>query len=140
MNVAVYSCDTGYILWGRHSRTCRADGMWSYGAPTCLSELYRQTHADTHTDILVELHTKYFSSVVDCGLLGHPQYGRVNTDSGTTYNSMATYSCNEGYYLNGSASRTCMANGEWSQSTSSCIRKCVLLLCLVSDYNMKIQL
>ena len=63
------------------------------------------------------------NSVVDCGPLVHPRNGRVNTDSGTTYNSVATYSCNEGYYLNGSASRTCMANMEWSPLAPTCDRK-----------------
>ncbi len=69
-----------------------------------------------------------FPIVVDCGPINIPENGQVNTDeshSGTTYNSVAVYSCNEGYLLKGVAERTCLATGQWSPLTSSCVRKSV---------------
>ncbi len=40
MNIASYSCDTGYTLTGSTERTCKADGMWSLYEPVCEGELY----------------------------------------------------------------------------------------------------
>ncbi len=60
--------------------------------------------------------------VVDCGPLDNPPNGLVNTESRTTYNSGAVYSCNEGHQLTGRGRLTCMDNGQWSSSTSTCDR------------------
>ena len=62
------------------------------------------------------------TAVVDCGPLGDPENGMVSA-SITTYNSMATYSCNTGYTLTGNVSRTCLANGLWSGSEPNCTSK-----------------
>ncbi len=39
MNLAAYSCNTGYNLVGVGTRMCIADGYWSPVAPVCQSEL-----------------------------------------------------------------------------------------------------
>ncbi len=39
MNLAAYSCNTGYNLVGVGTRMCIADGNWSPVAPVCQSEL-----------------------------------------------------------------------------------------------------
>ena len=57
--------------------------------------------------------------VVDCGSLLNPQNGAVNT-SGTTLNSVANYSCNEGYEINGTMTRTCGDDGNWSMVEPNC--------------------
>ena len=70
-----------------------------------------------------------FGIVVDCGPLPPPDNGKVVT-SGTTYNSRATYTCNNGYILNGEVSRTCHHNQSWIPIMAPvCIRK----LCIESD-------
>ena len=61
-----------------------------------------------------------FITVVDCGVLAPPPNGQVNTSSGTTYNQVATYSCDTGYNLVGSSTRTCQADTMWSSSTPVC--------------------
>ncbi len=68
----------------------------------------------------------YIRIVVDCGPLDNPANGLVNTESRTTYNSGAVYSCNEGHQLTGRVLATCMANGQWSSSTPTCDRKPVI--------------
>ena len=35
-NVAIYSCDTGYILTGSETQMCGSDRMWTPVAPTCV--------------------------------------------------------------------------------------------------------
>ena len=66
-------------------------------------------------DILRQL----FFAVVNCGGLTDPENGAV-TLSGTTFNSTATYSCNEGHNLVGDTTRTCLASGSWSDTTPTC--------------------
>ena len=38
-DVAMYSCDEGYMLNGTVVRTCQADGQWNGSEPTCESEI-----------------------------------------------------------------------------------------------------
>ncbi len=61
--------------------------------------------------------------VVDCGALSNPVNGAANLRRGTTYGQIATYSCNDGYFLTGVSSRRCKATGQWSHSAPSCDRK-----------------
>ena len=62
--------------------------------------------------------------VVDCGPLPKPEKGYVHTPSGTTYNSVATYYCIEGYVLLGNSERRCGFDGSWSPAVPSCVREC----------------
>ena len=47
--------------------------------------------------------------------------GDIQLTDETFYDSVATFSCNEGYLLNGGSSRRCEAGG-WSGATPSCER------------------
>ena len=59
--------------------------------------------------------------MVDCGDLFGPANGDVSLSSGTTFNSVATYSCSDGYNLvGGDMMRTCLASGSWSGAPSNC--------------------
>ena len=51
-----------------------------------------------------------------------PENGRVSL-SGTTYNSVVTYSCSSGYDLIGNNTRTCLETGNWSGGESICTSK-----------------
>ena len=57
--------------------------------------------------------------VVDCGLLPSPDNGTIII-SETTFESVSTFSCNEGFNQSGSLLRTCQANGEWSGNDTIC--------------------
>ena len=70
-------------------------------------------------------------SAVDCGALLSPTNGQVNHTAGTTLGTTATYSCNTGYSLQGSNSRTCQATGMWSGSPPTCQR---MLLCMCKTW------
>ncbi|XP_064386204.1 uncharacterized protein LOC135334805 isoform X2 [Halichondria panicea] len=99
LTFAAYSCDTGYFLTGSATRQCEATGQWSRVAPTC--------------------------SPVDCRPLAIAN-GIVDTSSGTTFGSTATYTCNTGYNIVGSEIRTCGASitsgptGVWSPAAPVC--------------------
>ena len=43
--------------------------------------------------------------------------------TGTVVDSTATYSCNDGFTLEGQSTRTCQDDGEWSGSAPTCERK-----------------
>ena len=54
-----------------------------------------------------------FIIVIDCGPLPAPDNGEVEL-SGTIFTSVANYSCNEGYILNGTQTRFCTIAETWS--------------------------
>ena len=58
-------------------------------------------------------------SAFDCGDPGTPTNGQRSLSS-TTYNSVVTYTCDLSYTLQGSNSRTCQSNGQWSGSVPQC--------------------
>ena len=70
-----------------------------------------------------------YTVAVDCGNLANPTNGRVDL-TGTTFGSIATYTCNSGFILaNGNRIRQCGANEQWSGTAPNCVRK------LLHNYN-----
>ena len=61
----------------------------------------------------------FFSLVVDCGPITVPVYAIYHGNS-TKYLSVITFSCKEGFFLYGEASRMCQADGKWSSVNMSC--------------------
>ena len=57
---------------------------------------------------------------MDCGNLTNPANGQVDLTSGTTFEQIATYSCNTGYNLVGDSTRTCQTTENWSGSAPTC--------------------
>jgi len=66
---------------------------------------------------------KNFSVGVFCGQPDIPSNGRVDNSAGTSFGDVARYSCDTGYMLNGTAERTCQANGQWNGSVPTCERE-----------------
>ncbi|XP_019618629.1 PREDICTED: sushi, von Willebrand factor type A, EGF and pentraxin domain-containing protein 1-like [Branchiostoma belcheri] len=90
-----FSCSSGYYLQGSSSRTCQSNGRWSGTQPTCQR--------------------------VACGALSSPAHGSISGSH--YYGDRVTFSCSSGYYLQGSSSLTCGANGQWSGTQPTCQRK-----------------
>ena len=57
---------------------------------------------------------------ITCSLLDDPNNGSVNTSRRITVGNVARYSCDKGYMVNGTADRTCQADGQWSGSMPTC--------------------
>ena len=72
----------------------------------------------------------YVFIVVDCGLLVAPVFGEVNITD-TTFGSLANYSCQRGYNINGTSMRVCEDTGQWSHSMPQCICKIVFPACFI---------
>lgn len=92
--VATYSCNAGFALIGASTRQCQSGGVWSDTPPTCGS--------------------------IDCGEIQAIENGKFLYSRGTAVNSVATYSCNPGYTLVGSATSICQQNGNWLGSPPVC--------------------
>ncbi|XP_065893685.1 CUB and sushi domain-containing protein 1-like isoform X2 [Dysidea avara] len=93
-----FTCNTGYELTGSDTRTCQSDGSWSGNETIC-----RKVH---------------------CPLLTQPNNGHINCivgdDGVISYKDNCSVSCNTGYELTGSDTRTCQSNGNWSGSDDVC--------------------
>ena len=59
---------------------------------------------------------------IECGELPAPANGRVALSNGTRFGSRGTYTCNQGFELEGAASRMCESSGSWSGSAPTCMR------------------
>ncbi|KAH3700415.1 hypothetical protein DPMN_075391, partial [Dreissena polymorpha] len=96
-SIVEYTCLTGHMISrGVNSFTalCTIDATWNGTAPNC-----RQT---------------------DCGPLSHPNNGRVFVPS-RNYQAISSYTCNRGYWLNGTNVRTCHSIGLWDGEAPRCV-------------------
>lgn len=71
-------------------------------------------------------------AVVDCGNLQNPDFGTVVL-TGTTFGSTATYSCQNGYLLQGRTTRFCQASGDWSGEAPTCVGELRVVKLAVDD-------
>ncbi len=65
-----------------------------------------------------------------CSDLSAPTNGEsISYNAGTMnnrpVNTVATYTCNDGYVLMGDATRTCQSDGDWSSTAPTCAGKLV---------------
>ena len=60
---------------------------------------------------------------VECGDLPIPSNGAVSYSDTTLINSVATFTCSEGYIVTGDSTRTCLVTGMWSGIQPSCERE-----------------
>jgi CUB/sushi domain-containing protein len=107
--VASYGCDTGYYLAlsgvplsePTYERSCTLSGddlLWSGQAPTCEPR--------------------------DCGAPPPVAHAAAPSFTSTTYGSTATYSCLDGYDMDGGATITCSAAGTWTATPACEPRDC----------------
>ena len=68
----------------------------------------------------------YFILIVICPSLTDPNNGVINCsledDEAPSYEDTCSFTCNTGYELTGSDTRTCQSDGSWSGSDSMCSR------------------
>ena len=69
--------------------------------------------------IIYHSHALSFLTAKDCGTLAVPLNGSIDVRE-TTFPNEATFSCDEGFILNGSTVRRCQADATWSGTETSC--------------------
>lgn len=135
-STVTYTCILGYRLTaGSFSRTCQSSGLWSGSHPTCSRKFkfikhwinFLLQYSITLSSFTSNLHTLGY-----CGYPGTPTNGR-KTGYTYTQGNTVTYSCNTGYSISGSSSRTCLSNGQWSGSPTSCPSKLVYCSLITSQ-------
>ena len=95
-STATYSCTPGFALSGAATRTCQDDGTWSGDVPTCVA-----------VDVVCESPSGIANGVVSAPI--------------TKYGATASYYCSSAYSLQGSATRTCQADGTWDGTAPTCV-------------------
>ncbi|XP_014669248.1 PREDICTED: sushi, von Willebrand factor type A, EGF and pentraxin domain-containing protein 1-like isoform X2 [Priapulus caudatus] len=93
-----YECDIGYRLVGARVRLCGDDGTFNTTQPIC-DRVYCPDPAVA--DLLLSYLPPHTSPV---------------------YGSVVSYTCPTGYALNGSSTRECSGDGDWSSEEPSCER------------------
>ena len=75
-----------------------------------------------------------FQFAVTCPTLTDPNNGvmtcSLGDDGVPSYEDTCSFTCNTGYELTGSDTRTCQSNGRWSGSESMCRRGKFMLICV----------
>ncbi|XP_066271291.1 sushi, von Willebrand factor type A, EGF and pentraxin domain-containing protein 1-like [Branchiostoma lanceolatum] len=94
LDVVTFTCNQGYGLDGASSTTCQADQTWRQPVPTC--------------------------SALQCPALSAPSNGALSPSGANSYQDVVTFTCNQGYGLNGASSLTCRADQTWSAPTATC--------------------
>ncbi|XP_076346234.1 sushi, von Willebrand factor type A, EGF and pentraxin domain-containing protein 1-like isoform X1 [Tachypleus tridentatus] len=89
----LYRCKPGYVLDGDRVLTCKEDGTWTGGPPTCRP--------------------------VSCAQPTLLLHGEMQFTS-TIFQSQVKYACATGFRLIGPPLRECLANGSWSFSQPIC--------------------
>merc|ERR1712002_989707 len=95
----VYSCDAGFVLKGNRNLYCY-QGEWTAFAPTC--------------------------EAVMCPALVPPTDGSVTYDDIAPRNqidSIAEFSCDDNFLLEGESSVVCLPDGSWSEQAPHCVEK-----------------
>ncbi|XP_053687129.1 sushi, von Willebrand factor type A, EGF and pentraxin domain-containing protein 1-like [Sabethes cyaneus] len=93
-NRAYLRCDEGYKLHGALEVVCLRTSRWSKASSFC--------------------------KLIRCGSLGSILNGRVIM-SKTSYNGIARFVCDDGFYISGVDSARCTLNGTWSAPLPDCI-------------------
>uniref|UniRef100_A0A2I3GDK1 CUB and Sushi multiple domains 1 n=1 Tax=Nomascus leucogenys TaxID=61853 RepID=A0A2I3GDK1_NOMLE len=93
-----FQCKSPFILVGSSRRICQADGMWSGMQPTCVDPAHN-----------------------NCPDPGTPHFGIQNSSRGYEVGSTVFFRCRKGYHIQGSTTRTCLANLTWSGTQTACI-------------------
>uniref|UniRef100_F6Z4F9 Sushi domain-containing protein n=1 Tax=Ciona intestinalis TaxID=7719 RepID=F6Z4F9_CIOIN len=93
---ATYVCNAGYEIVGQDVLTCTVSGEWSDDEPTC-------------------------SRIVTCQTPVGPSDGSFTpTQQPFFVNSEVTFTCNDGFILNGESVITCQDSGLWSDPEPTC--------------------
>ena len=96
---AIFKCNPGFELSGPSTLTCTHTGNWSDSYPICKR--------------------------VSCPYLDVPTDGQRN-GTGNLYEDNVSFTCNIGFKVGGSKTRTCLANGTWSGTNTTCQGNCSL--------------
>ncbi|KAK2504626.1 hypothetical protein MC885_001242, partial [Smutsia gigantea] len=93
-----FHCEEGFELLGPQRLQCTSSGKWDDEKPVC--------------------------KAVTCGTISHPQNGSVSCSHSPagefTFTSSCSFTCEEGFVLQGPTQTECTAQGQWTQQAPTC--------------------
>ncbi|XP_047442465.1 P-selectin isoform X1 [Mugil cephalus] len=99
------TCEEGFLLNGTADTECTSQGTWSKSIPECFA--------------------------TRCPVLSSPSHGSLvcsDPHGEFSFGSQCTTTCEEGFFLNGTADAECTSQGTWSREMPRCqARQCPLL-------------
>ena len=114
-----FTCNTGYELTGSDTRTCQSDGSWSGSDDVC-------RRGEHFTYSILSITATLIQLAVACPSLTDLNNGvttcSLGDDGVLSYEDTCSFTCNTGYELTGSDTRTCQSDGSWSGSDDVCRR------------------
>ncbi|GCC29611.1 hypothetical protein chiPu_0008054 [Chiloscyllium punctatum] len=129
-----YLCNNGYYLLGDYKLFCADNGHWTGVVPVCLDldECALGSDCDTKSECIntVGSYTctcrppytgdgKNCTDPISCKDPGRPTHGLALGDVHFV-GGRVTFSCEEGYQLNGTETITCLKDGLWSHTLPHC--------------------
>ncbi len=116
-STARHFCQSGFILKGNQNRVCSTNGVWTGSAPVCKRKLLLLLLSSLLFTLCL------FTLAASCPRLSIPRYGWIKFTNGVNIGSTATYSCLNGFLLNGDKTRVCQSNGVWTGEDPVCKSK-----------------
>lgn len=113
-NRAFHFCLNGYQLSGPIERVCLRTSEWSLPEPYCISKWFLKCN------FKIELVNFNFLGV-RCSSVTNLANGFVIMNTTENGNMMVTYSCKDGFILNGQKNSFCLDNGTWSSVAPNCM-------------------
>ncbi|XP_064199793.1 sushi, von Willebrand factor type A, EGF and pentraxin domain-containing protein 1 isoform X1 [Anguilla rostrata] len=95
LSMAVYGCRPGYSLRGNATVLCGHRGRWIGGAPSC--------------------------QPIECGAPREIAHG-VASYAKLQFGHAVTYSCLQGFRLDGPETLSCLASGQWDREPPACVQ------------------
>nr|XP_017534838.2 E-selectin isoform X1 [Manis javanica] len=93
-----FHCQEGFELLGAQRLQCTSSGKWDNEEPVC--------------------------KAVTCSAMGHPQDGSVSCRHSPAgqfaFKSSCSFTCKEGFVLQGPTQTECTARGQWTQQAPTC--------------------
>ena len=112
-----FECVDGYELVGLANITCLPSGNWSGDQPECQSKYILSS-----SFIIIY----WRALVIHCPHLVPPERGSKSSNE-TKFGTTVSFSCIEGYEIDGNSRLTCLSTRNWTSSEPNCSRKHVLI-------------
>ncbi|XP_039256087.2 P-selectin-like [Styela clava] len=94
-SICQFTCNTGYFMTGFGTTACQLDGTWTTEAPTC-SRVFCEERPNAIQD------------------------GKISCSDENFYESTCSYSCNQGFFMRGAATISCLSDFTWSAAEPTC--------------------
>uniref|UniRef100_A0A673K6L6 E-selectin n=1 Tax=Sinocyclocheilus rhinocerous TaxID=307959 RepID=A0A673K6L6_9TELE len=107
-----YFCEEGYELIGSRTTRCTSTTEWSSKPPTS------KKTSDVYFTIAPWKNS--YENFIHCPALDSPVNGELSCTSSFNYGSKCSFSCVEGFRLQGASEISCTKTAKWSQEPPRC--------------------